>query len=257
MHKLDSKRNWVFLVLAVIVFIFSGFQFFWLYISNQEQSLIDVLAIVASLGLIGTLIALSNSEQKVKEAISLQASEREEQNNKNEQGVVSSKSISNDEADEYFSSIKGELHQVERLVSDAVNNLVVNFRYISELTKTHHDMVLAIERIVVPDDSEPIIELLRKQMAVADKIEQELEMAVTSLQFGDLVTQLLAHTSHQIEILNLVLQRIDRQHEQHHAERSMRETHAVISKAVGIATADRKRKPVVQQGMQMGEVELF
>ncbi len=55
------------------------------------------------------------------------------------------------EADEYFMNIKEELNQVDRLVSDAVNNLVINFRYISKLTKSHHDMVLVIEKMAAPE----------------------------------------------------------------------------------------------------------
>jgi len=163
------------------------------------------------------------------------------------------------EADEYFMGIKGELNQIDRLVSDAVNNLVINFRYISKLTKSHHDMVLAIERMAAPEGSKPILELLDKQMDIAGKIEQELEMAITSLQFGDLVTQLLAHTTHQVEILNIELQRIDRQGnwKKKVEEESLRTIHEGISKAVDVAKIKSKRKPVVQQGMQMGDIELF
>ena len=108
--------------------------------------------------------------------------------------------LCNVEADEYFLNIKGELNQVDRLVSDAVNNLVINFRYISKLTKTHHEMVTTIERMAIPDGNKPILELLDKQMEIADE---------------------------------------------------------GISKAVNIAKTKGKRKPVVQQGMQMGDVELF
>ncbi len=43
-----------------------------------------------------------------------------------------------------------------------------------------------------PEEKQLIIELLQKQMVIADKIEHELEMTATSGQFGDLVTQLLA-----------------------------------------------------------------
>jgi hypothetical protein len=163
------------------------------------------------------------------------------------------------EADEYFMGIKGELNQIDRLVSDAVNNLVINFRYISKLTKSHHDMVLAIEKMAAPEGSKPILELLDKQMDIAGKIEQELEMAITSLQFGDLVTQLLAHTAHQVEILNIELQRIDRQGnwKKKVEEESLRTIHEGISKAVDVAKIKSKRKPVVQQGMQMGDIELF
>ena len=163
------------------------------------------------------------------------------------------------EADEYFMGIKGELNQIDRLVSDAVNNLVINFRYISKLTKSHHDMVLVIEKMAAPEGSKPILELLDKQMDIAGKIEQELEMAITSLQFGDLVTQLLAHTTHQVEILNIELQRIDRQGnwKKKVEEESLRTIHEGISKAVDVAKIKSKRKPVVQQGMQMGDIELF
>lgn len=167
--------------------------------------------------------------------------------------------LCNAEADEYFMSIKGELNQIDRLVSDAVNNLVVNFKYISKLTKSHHDMVLVIEKMAAPEGSKPILELLEKQMVIADKIEQELEMAVTSLQFGDLVTQLLAHTTHQIEMLNIELQRSDRKGDWRSGseKKTLHTIQEGISKAVNVAKTKSKRKPVVQQGMQMGDIELF
>lgn len=163
------------------------------------------------------------------------------------------------EADEYFMNIKGELSQVDRLVSDAVNNLVISFKYISKLTKSHHDMVLAIEKMAAPEGSKPILELLEKQMVIADKIEQELEMAITSLQFGDLVTQLLAHTAGQVEALNIELQRIDRKGswKEKAGKNAFDAMQEGISKAVEIAKTKSKRKPVVQQGMQMGDIELF
>ena len=163
------------------------------------------------------------------------------------------------EADEYFMNIKGELSQVDRLVSDAVNNLVISFKYISKLTKSHHDMVLAIEKMAAPEGSKPILELLEKQMVIADKIEQELEMAITSLQFGDLVTQLLAHTTGQVEALNIELQRIDRKGswKENAGKNAFDAMQEGISKAVEIAKTKSKRKPVVQQGMQMGDIELF
>jgi len=167
--------------------------------------------------------------------------------------------LCNAEADEYFMSIKGELNQVDRLVSDAVNNLVINFGYISKLTKSHHEMVLAIEKMAAPEGSKPILELLEKQMVIADKIEQELEMVVTSLQFGDLVTQLLAHTSRQVEALNIELQCIERQRgwRENVGKNTLDTIHEDVSKAVNMAKTKSKRKPVVQQGMQMGDIELF
>ncbi|MER2511092.1 MAG: hypothetical protein ABTQ25_01495 [Nitrosomonas ureae] len=169
------------------------------------------------------------------------------------------KVICNNAADEYFMGIKGDLNQAERLVSNAVNNLVINFRYISKLTESHHEMVLAIERMAAPEGNSCINALLEKQMVIANQIEQELEMAITSLQFGDLVAQLLAHTTRQVEMLNVELQRIDRQGGwQGKAERETLDSiHSGISKAVDVVKNKSKKKPVVQQGMQMGDVELF
>ncbi len=174
--------------------------------------------------------------------------------------LVDKEVICNNAADEYFMSIKEDLNQAERLVSDAVNNLVINFRYISKLTESHHEMVVAIEKMATPPDGGTSInELLEKQMIIAAQIEQELEMAITSLQFGDLVAQLLAHTARQVEMLNIELQRIDRQSGwQRDAEKkTLGSIHLGISKAVDIVKNKTKKKPVVQQGMQMGDIELF
>jgi hypothetical protein len=165
--------------------------------------------------------------------------------------------LCNIEADEYFINIKADLNQVDRLVSDAVNNLVINFRYISELTKSHYDMVLAIEKMAIPERNKPTLELLKKQMIIADKIQQELEMAITSLQFGDLVTQLLTHTTKRVETLNIELQRIDRQNSRKKGEAMLLTIHEGISHAVNMANTKNRKKPVVQHGMQTGDIELF
>jgi hypothetical protein len=166
--------------------------------------------------------------------------------------------ILSDESDEFFLEIKKDLNQVERLVSDAVNNLVINFKFISQLTKSHHEMVMAIETLAVPNQNEPILELLRKQMLIADKIEHELEGAITSLQFGDLVTQLLAHTSNQLDMFVRVLQRIDSHGKNSPAEeKSMMDVTRKISEAMRTAQSRTKRKTVVQQAMHNGEIELF
>lgn len=166
--------------------------------------------------------------------------------------------ICNVETDEYFTGIKNELGQAERLVSDAVNNLVMNFRYISELSKAHHDMMLAIERMAVPVENTAVIKLLQQQVRSAEKIEQELSTAVTSLQFGDLVTQLLQHTTHQIDVLNVTLHRLDRdQGKQGGCYKKLSEIHDDISKAAVSVGQNSKNKQVVQQGMETGDVELF
>lgn len=165
----------------------------------------------------------------------------------------------NNAANEYLMDINGDLNQAERLVSDAVNNLVCNFRYISKLTGSHHEMVLAIGRMVAPEERHPINELLEKQTLIANRIEQELDAVITSLQFGDLVAQLLAHVARQMEMLNDELRCIDRQGslQGKTEKRALNSIHSGIHKVVNAVKNRGKKKPVMQQGMKMGDIELF
>lgn len=263
MIKQNMKRKKLCLVLACIVLIFAGVQFDWLF--NHSQSVVAALSILSSLGLATTLMMLATNNHDEVNGIDEVATEQQNeatQENTDKKPLDSaepqeSMALCNSEADEYFITIKEDLNQVDRLVSDAVNNLVLNFGYITKLSKTHHDMVLAIEKMAIPDGNAEIIALLDKQMVIADKIETELGSAMTSLQFGDLVTQLVAHTKNQVETLNRVLQRIDRQDDWKGQVRSAEEVQEGITNAVKTATAKSKRKPVVQQEMQMGDIELF
>ena len=161
--------------------------------------------------------------------------------------------------DEYFSSIKNELTQIDQLVSNAANNLIINFKYISRLIKSHQNMIMSIDKIAIPEEKKPILGLLEECITISGKIEQELGMAVTSLQFGDLVAQLIAHTIHRVEILSLELQLIDQQNigKKKTGEKDLHTMHEKISNAVNAANSKNKRKSVVQQGMQIGEIELF
>ncbi|MCB1950230.1 MAG: hypothetical protein H6940_10965 [Burkholderiales bacterium] len=163
----------------------------------------------------------------------------------------------NEEVAEYFINIKNDLNQIERLVNDAVTNLVINFKYIKELSKSHHEMVLTIEKLSIPKENKPVLELLQKQMVIADSIERELGYAMISLQFGDLVSQLLVHTTKQIEILNLALQRIDHQDIPSNFNINQIDTSSPIVRAIQQAKSKKLNKPVVQHAMQKGKIELF
>ncbi len=168
---------------------------------------------------------------------------------------MASTEFNEDQTDQYFLKIQGELNQIDQLVNNAVTNLVINFEYISNLTKLHHDMFTAIEKLTSAEGSISMNELLKKQLGIAEKIERELEMAVASLQFGDLVTQLLTHTSHQIEILNTELHRycsVDCKDLKEHTP-----THEGVNKAISMAHTKCSKKPVTQHEIQIGDVELF
>lgn len=164
------------------------------------------------------------------------------------------------QVEEYFAGIRGELGQVDRLVGDAVGNLVASFRYVSKLTRSQQEISLAIVRAAAPAGSESIGQLVNQQTAVAGQIEQELDAAVTSLQFGDLVAQLLGHTMIHIEALRTALRRIER-HDIGQVDEGFpgkpRRVHDGVSRAVMAADTASRMKPVRQQGMQTGDIELF
>ena len=125
----------------------------------NKLSIIGVLSILTSLGLAVMLIALATNNQNENKLpdsqLEILVEESTEENEVNDD--VENIEICILEADEYFLMVKEELNQVDRLVSDAVNGLVINFRYISNLTKAHHDMVLLIERMAAPEGSKSIL----------------------------------------------------------------------------------------------------
>lgn len=254
MPKTERKKKWLYIALAGMVLVFVGIQIHWLL--DESGSVMQGLSIVTSVGLVWTLVMLSIAEHDKNTEVQLENNDLKADTSNKPQTLVS-ESICNIEVDEYFCDIKEELGQADKLVSDAVNNLVMNFNYISKLTSSHHGMVLAIEKMAAPADNEPVLQLLKRQMKIAEKIEQELSAAVTSLQFGDLVTQLLSHTAHQIDALNMSLHHIDRQSINRPSGRSLNEVGNEVSEAVISVKKHGKGKPVVQQGMRVGEVDLF
>jgi len=170
----------------------------------------------------------------------------------------------NSQLDDYFAGIHGELSQADRLVGDAVGNLVASFKYIGKLTRSQQEISQAIAQSAAIGSGvrigEPAGQLLERQTVIADQIEEEVDAAVTSLQFGDLVAQLLSHTMIRVEALGAALQRIDRQDAEQESDElawKPRRIHEGISRAVTAANAASRGKPVVQRGMQTGEVELF
>lgn len=170
----------------------------------------------------------------------------------------------NSQLDDYFAGIHGELSQANKLVSDAVGDLVASFKYIGKLTRSQQEISRAIAQSAAigsgAGTGELAGQLLERQTEIADQIEQEADAAVTSLQFGDLVAQLLSHSMIRVEALGTALARIDRQDaEQESGELAWkpRRIHEGISRAVTAANASSRGKPVVQHGMQTGEVELF
>ncbi|PTN11399.1 hypothetical protein [Nitrosomonas aestuarii] len=165
--------------------------------------------------------------------------------------------IYNVAVDEYFLNIKSELNQIDRLVNDAVTHLMINFEYINELSKSQHEAILDIKKLSASRNNKSVLELLNKQIVITDKNEQELQSVLTALQFGDLVSQLLAHTTKQIDTLKNTLQHIDYIRNTSDSEKYKQGNNNEISMAVQLAVTKKTNKPVVQHEVQKGEIELF
>ncbi len=169
----------------------------------------------------------------------------------------------NSQLDDYFAGVKGELSQVERLVGDAVGDLVASFKYISKLAHSQQEISLSIAQTAAgaggSGNGESVEHLLERQKEIIDQIGQEVDTAVTSMQFGDLATQLLNHTMIRIEALGTALQRVDAQDVTAGGDTVYKphRFHEGVAKAVTAANAVTREKPVGQQGMSAGDIDLF
>ena len=251
----DAKRERLFLASAGGVLIFTGFQCFWFLTVNG--SILQAMSILTSIALAVTLLKLGKTAAHKNENCGCRQGGQDGDHALYTNFSPDCKAHCNREVAEYLVNIKNELNQAEQLVNDAVTNLVVNFNYIGELTNAQYDMVLAIEEMVMDKDNAEAVKLLRRQMMVAKKIEQELATTVTSMQFGDLVVQLLNHTERQINTLDSVLQCIDQQNGLEKNIFEFDNTRNRFSYTVEKMKKNSQGKPVLQQGVQSGEVELF
>ena len=220
---------------------------------------VRLVSVLISIALAGALIALGMmTSQAKREPVTAVENPAAEPAHGVDPAARDLKVFCSSQLDEYFAGIKSELNQADRLVGDAVGNLVASFKYISKLTRSDQEIARAIGRTATHADKELAEQLLHQQTLIADQIDQELDAAATSLQFGDLVAQLLSHTTIRVEALGAALQRIDRQDEESGEPAwKPRRIHEGISMAVTVANAASRAKPVVQHGMQRGEIELF
>jgi len=265
-QKLGARRR-LLLLCAGLAITVAGVQ---VHLIGPEGGMnVPLVSALISIALAGALIALGLMPSKAKREPAMEPEDLLQPDDLEIQldacgDLVTQdmKLFCNSQLDDYFAGIKGEMNQVDRLVGDAVGNLVASFKYIGKLTRSQQEISQAIAQsaAIGSGTGEPSGQLLERQTVIADQIEQELDAAVTSLQFGDLVAQLLSHTMIRIEALGAALQRIDWQDaEQESAElaRKPQRIHQGICRAVTAANAASRRKPVVQHGMQTGGVELF
>ena len=254
-------RKRVLLPCAGLAIVMAGVQVYGIGPAGAMNA--PLASALISLALAGALIALAVMTAKVKHAAALQLIELGIPQLAGRELAARGMNVScSSQLIDYLAGIGGELGQVERLVGDAVGNLVASFNYIGKLIRSQQAISLAIVTVktATPANSELVSQLLDWQTAVADQIKQEVDAVVTSLQFGDLASQLLGHTMIQVEALGTALRRTDTPDagaQRGELSCEPRWIHEGISMAVTAANAATRRKPVVQQGMQRGAIELF
>ena len=167
--------------------------------------------------------------------------------------------ICNNTASEYIMGLKGDLNQAETLTSTAAPPHLTHHPPRRLFPGAPPAIFPPLPPPAAPFAPPSLLLPFPPLLLIANRIEQELEAVITSLQFGDLVAQLLVHTARQVEMLSDALRGIDRQGSlQGKAEkRALNSTHSSINKAVNEVKNKGKKKPVVQQGMKMGDIELF
>ncbi len=100
---------------------------------------------------------------------------------------------------------------------------------------------------------------------ISTQVEQEVRGAITSLQFQDMATQVLAHVSGRVEILEAVLDdlaRLSRKMEEDDAElrdscaKRLEQFRQGLDEA-SVCIENARHNPVSQKSMDQGEIELF
>lgn len=183
----------------------------------------------------------------------------------------------------YLGEIQSDLSQVENLVGDAGAMLLTSFTNITSLIRVQQklaaELVVAREassrpRHRIEDDTDqaavdqesslPLV--LAQQAVIADQIEQEVNRVVRSLQFQDLTTQLLAHAKGRLAAFESTLERISEAaaagtpwpgKDGAQAANGNHRSHPLTGKTVAEVILFPRSKPVVQHGMETGDVELF
>lgn len=157
---------------------------------------------------------------------------------------------------ECFEGISGELRQVDKLIEEAVNGLVANLNTIDRLNTLQHDTLPAIKEKLAGEENRERMALLDGQIEMVGKIRQELDVAYTFLQVGDMICQLLTHTKFRVEVINNALQFANQQGDDCDDKRSQ-QIYEEISRAVIAANTLSCQKKVPQHDLQSGDIELF
>ncbi len=174
----------------------------------------------------------------------------------------------------HFGEIRSDLAQLDTVLDDAVAMLFAAFTNVAGLVRLEQKLaaqlalaheaknsVIALEddeaRQLAPYLDTPVSLLLAQHAVLADQIETQISAAVRSLQFQDMCSQILSHTSNRLAALELAMGGA----EAPAASAASRLVCESPGEPVARSTAEviefPRSRPVAQHGMQPGEVELF
>lgn len=163
-----------------------------------------------------------------------------------------------DHGAQHLVEVETDLNQTTYLLSGAIEKLSASFMSIHEaITAQQQEIDQLLEAIDVPEDEYQKVLLLRK------KIGDEVNAAVTGLQFQDMTSQLIARVIKRVDGLRESLDALAA----HGQDMGPEHEHAEIVKLLNEMSANLNVrntalmggliKSVTQQNMNSGEIELF
>lgn len=170
--------------------------------------------------------------------------------------------------DQAFDALQSDLTQVGTLLKEAMGQLMKNFLRMQSLMQEQQqtiELAISVERNQRGDplpDKESFRQIVRHQTEFNGRIEDAVFQAVTSLQFQDMVTQLVGNVQMRLNTLQEIQQLIAHQAGAEHsdprrADEILAQTIPGLERKLETLRERQERKPVSQTDMATGEIELF
>jgi hypothetical protein len=166
-----------------------------------------------------------------------------------------------------FSAAKEDIGQVQILLSDAITQLVGSFDGMHNLIREQHEVILALAGFHRGTEQADVLETNPEESSktgveLSEKMEEVLGAAVISLQFQDMLFQLLQHSVARIEFMQSAWERMGdiAKQEKTGTPVSAQEVAQVLHEIVLVferAEHLNVRNPVRQKHLKSGDIELF
>ncbi|MBW8066162.1 MAG: hypothetical protein GJU73_01850 [Ferrovum sp.] len=170
--------------------------------------------------------------------------------------------------DQAFNALQRDLTQVDALLKDAVGQLMESLLRLQSLMQEQQKIIgLAVSEEGNQDGNpapgrESFRQVVKHQTEFNGRIEDAVFQAVTSLQFQDMVTQLVDNIQIRLSALRDIHQLIAHQAGSEHsasqrADEALVQTISSLERKLAALRECQVRKPVRQADMASGEIELF